>query len=117
MTPDRMTFALELNALMTLAICVIAICGSIVASIAFRKTERGAARTLSLMIERAGVLQLLAVQVIIMSVLTLRIVDSLSADATISIFSGVAGYVLGNFGRGSQPEGRDREGAGSRISN
>jgi hypothetical protein len=87
---------------MTLAVCVIAICGSIVASIAFKKTESGAARTLSFMFERAGVLQLLAVQTIIMSVLTLRIIDALSGDATIAVFSGVAGYVLGNVGKRQQ---------------
>jgi hypothetical protein len=92
-----MTFALVLMGLMNCGIVVLAICGAVIAKAAFQKTERGAARALSQMIERAGVLQLLTVQVIVMSVVTLRIIDGLSADATVSILSGIAGYVLGGL--------------------
>jgi hypothetical protein len=100
MNPDRMTFALELMGLMTLAICVLAICGAIVASKAFARTQVGAAVTFSRLIQRSGGLQLLTVQTIVMSALVLAIVGVLDGAATVSVLSGVAGYVLGKGTRG-----------------
>jgi hypothetical protein len=99
MTSERITFVLYLNLIMAVSLVALAICASIVARAAFDRTEKGAARTLSLMIQRAGLLQLMTVQIVVMSVLTLRIVDVIGADATVSIISGIAGYVLGNLAR------------------
>jgi len=99
MTSERIAFALYLNLIMAASVLGLAVCATVVARIAFQRTEKGAARTLSLMIQRAGLLQLLTVQVVVMSVLTLRIVDALGADATVSVISGIAGYVLGNLAR------------------
>jgi hypothetical protein len=99
MTADRMAFALELMGLMTVAICVLAICGTVVAVKAFGKTDKGAATTFSRLIQRSGGLQLLTVQTIVMSVLVLAIAGLLDGAATVSVLSGVAGYVLGNGNR------------------
>lgn len=109
MAPDRMTFALELMGLMTFAVCVIAICATIIARAAFAKTDKGGGKTLSMIFQRAGAVQLLTVQTIVMSILILRIVDAISADATISALTGIGGYVLGNFGRRDKGEKEESE--------
>ena len=96
-TPDRMTFVLEMLAVLTVAIAVIAICGTVVAVAAFRKVDHGAARTLRQLLQPATLLQMLTVATIIQTVLVLRVFDGLSADATISVLSGIAGYVLGGL--------------------
>lgn len=101
-TPDRMTFLLELMGLLTIAIVVLAICATVVAVTALRKTEHGAARILGLVADRAGFLQILTVASIIQTVLVLRVFEALSADATISVLSGIAGYVLGGLTRPQQ---------------
>jgi hypothetical protein len=106
MTPERMTLALQLMGLLTIAVCVIAVCGTVVATAALRKTEKRAFESLSSILTRAGAVQLLTVQVIVVSTFVLRLLDSLSADATVSVLSGIAGYVLGNYTRTSPPPGR-----------
>lgn len=97
MSAERIALALELNILMAVALVAIAICGTVVARKAFDKTEKGAARSLSLMVQRAGVLQLMTVQTIVMTIITLRILDLLGAEATVTVLSGIAGYVLGGL--------------------
>jgi hypothetical protein len=71
-TPDRMTFVLELMGVLTIALVALSICGTVVAVTVFRKTERGAARTLGQLVDRAGFLQLLTVATIVQTVLVLR---------------------------------------------
>ena len=53
---------------------------------------------------------MLTVVVIALSVLILRIMELLGADATVSILSGIAGYVLGGFARTSE-RGEPRRGS------
>jgi|HubBroStandDraft_2_1064218.scaffolds.fasta_scaffold1235718_1 hypothetical protein len=107
-TPDRMTFVLELMGLLTIALAVIAICGTVVAVIVFRKADHSAARIFGQLMNRAGMLQMLTVATIVQTVLVLRIFDGLSADATISVLSGIAGYVLGGLTK-PQEVGREQE--------
>jgi hypothetical protein len=106
MAADRIALVIQLMTIMAVTMMVLAICVTVVATIAFRKTDKDAASTLSVMIERGGALQLLTVVSIVMSVLVLRILDALGADATVSVLSGVAGYVLGGFAT-SQGGNRD----------
>jgi len=109
MTPERLDIALKLMYLMTTAIAVITISAAVVVAIAVWRTERGALRTLSMMAQRFGILQLLTVQVIVTSAFLLCLLGLLGAEATVSILSGIAGYVLGNLSRTrSEPE-RDPE--------
>ena len=96
---DRAIFALELMGLMARTVIVVAVCLTVVAWAAFRREGGGAAGPLARMVQRIGALQLLTVQVIVMTVLVLRIIDNLSPEATVSILSGIAGYVLGGVGR------------------
>jgi hypothetical protein len=104
-TPDRMTFVMGL---LTIALAVIAICGTVVAVIVFRKADHSAARIFGQFMNRAGMLQMLTVATIVQTVLVLRIFDGLSADATISVLSGIAGYVLGGLTK-PQEVGREQE--------
>ena len=99
MTPDRMTFVLELMAIFGATISVITICGTVVARVAFNKTEGDAARSLAIMLNHAGGLQTLTVLVIGMSAFLLRLLDQISADAAVSALTGIAGFVLGGFTR------------------
>ena len=81
------------------------ICLTVVGWAAFRRQGAAVAGPIGEMVQRIGAVQLftqlLTVQAIVMSVLILRIVDGLGAEATVSILSGIAGYVLGGVGRGS----------------
>jgi hypothetical protein len=102
-------FALVILGLVMGGLVVISICLAVVGWAAFRR--QGAAGPISEMVQRVGapqlLTQLLTVQAIVMSVLILRIIDDLSAEATVPILSGIAGYVLGGISRGSDraPQG------------
>jgi len=79
---------------------------TIVGSIAFWKTQTGAARTFTLALQRANALQMLAVILIVLSASALRILDLINSEGAITLLSGVAGYVLGNASRSNQdPDG------------
>jgi hypothetical protein len=55
-----------------------------------------------MLIQRANVIQMLAVVLIILAACGLRIMDKINAEAVVSILSGVAGYVLGGSSRNQQ---------------
>ena len=75
---------------------------TIVGSIAFFRTEKGAAKTFSLLLQRASALQMLAVILIILTAATLRILNLIESGAVVSILSGIAGYVLGGTTKARQ---------------
>jgi hypothetical protein len=77
---------------------------TIVGGIAFWRTEKDSGKTFSLLIQRFGAnfIQMLAVVLIILAACALRIMDKVSAEAVVSILSGVAGYVLGGSTRTRQ---------------
>ena len=83
----------------TITIGLITLCTMVVGSIAFWRAEKGAARTFSLLLQRANVLQMLAIFLIIVAACVLRLADSINSEAIVSILSGVAGYVLGGTTR------------------
>jgi hypothetical protein len=99
---DRMAFVLQLMMVLGITLVAMAICATVVVSMAFRKADLEGAKTLTQLCERAGLIQMLTVVVIALSVLILRIMELLGADATVSILSGIAGYVLGGFARTSE---------------
>jgi hypothetical protein len=75
---------------------------TIVGGIAFGRTETGAAKTFSLLLQRASALQMLAVILIILTAATLRILNLIGSDSIVSILSGIARYVLGGTSRTKQ---------------
>ena len=82
--------------------CVMVVGATIIGGIAFWKSDKGAARTFSILVQRANVVQMLAVVLIILAACGLRIMDKINAEAVVSILSGVAGYVLGGSSRSQQ---------------
>jgi len=101
---DHERFALVIVGLVMAGLVVIVICLTVVGWAAFRRQGAAVAGPISEMVQRIGAVQLftqlLTVQAIVMSVLILRIIDGLGAEATVSILSGIAGYVLDGVGRG-----------------
>ena len=95
MQTDPTSFALALMLILMVTLCILGISAAWVAGKAFDKTQQGAAKTFSLLVQRSGGLQLLTVVTIVMSVLILTIVGKLDGAAAVSVFSGIAGYTLG----------------------
>ena len=89
---------------LTIIIAIIVAGGTVVGSIAFWRTQQGAAKTFSLLLQRANALQMLAVLLIILAAFALRILELINAEGVVSLLSGIAGYVLGGTGRTKQGE-------------
>jgi hypothetical protein len=93
------------NAFPTIVLYVAIIAGlivigfTIVGAIAFWRTDKGGAKTFSMLLQRASVVQMLAVLLIILAATGLRIMDKIGAEALVSLLSGIAGYVLGGIGK------------------
>ena len=102
MTMDAATLTTLAFYGMLIAFGVIA-CTVIVGGIAFWKTEKGGAKTFSLLLVRANALQMLAVILIVISAIILRLANAISSEAVVSILSGVAGYVLGGIAPKKDP--------------
>ncbi len=92
-----------------LTIIVVAVCvsGTIIWSIAFWRGGTGQANTLGLLLQRSQALQMATVILIILGACVLRIINSISSEAVVSILSGVAGYVLG--GKTLVPDKKNEE--------
>jgi hypothetical protein len=81
----------------TIIIAIIAVGATIVGSIAFFKAGSGQAKTFSLLVQRAGALQLITVMSIIGASCFLAVIGKVNSEGVISILSGIAGYVLGGY--------------------
>jgi hypothetical protein len=88
----------------TIMVAIVVLGTTIVGSIAFWKTQKGAATTFSLLLQRASALQMLTVILIVVAACALRLIDAINSEAVISLLSGVAGFVLGNIGKVKQGE-------------
>jgi hypothetical protein len=82
---------------------------TIVGSIAFFKTDKGAAKTFSLLIQRAGALQMITVMTIVVGACLLAFAGKISAEGITSILSGIAGYVLGGSSKIGQGRAESSE--------
>ncbi|MDW9668089.1 hypothetical protein [Sinorhizobium meliloti] len=87
----------------TIVVALVVTGATVVMSFAFYRTSGGGAATLVRLIERAGVLQMLTVLVIVVGAGILTTIGKISAEGIISILSGIAGYVLGNSQRSRAP--------------
>jgi hypothetical protein len=94
-------FALEIVKWLVMLSAVIAIPATVIGYVAFRNTTKGAAKTFSLLIQRGSIIRLAAIFAIIFCTFILCILGSLKPEIAASIFSGIAGYVLGGAPRGS----------------
>ena len=84
----------EAGLAVTIIVSVIAVCATIVASIAFYK---GQGVALSIMLQAAGALQLMTVRSIIAAACFLALLGKVAREGLISLLSGIAGYVLGGY--------------------
>ena len=85
-------------------ICLVVICTglTIVGGIAFYRASAGQDKTFSLLIQRAGALQLVTVLTIVVGACLLTVLGKISSEGIVSILSGIAGYVLGGLSRSGQ---------------
>lgn len=99
-------FLLQLALYAVILISVVSVCFTIVGSIAFWRTSKGAAATFSKLFERSDALRMVTVIMIVALTALLAILDRLPPGA-VAILSGIAGFVLGGAGgltRTKQPD-------------
>lgn len=76
----------------------------IIANIAFKKTEQGAAGTFTKMFSRGNFLSIFTVILIITATIYLSLVDVIKSEGAVTLLSGIAGYVLGNLSKNKLEE-------------
>lgn len=96
MTPDQ-EFVYAIAKLFVVVFAIACATATIVGGIAFYKTDKGAARSFSELMRRAGILEIVTVILIAAAVSNMRMLDKLSAESTVAILSGIVGYVLGGL--------------------
>jgi hypothetical protein len=94
--PENALFAIIIY--LTVAVGLI-IVGISVVAIAFTRPDKTAAMMFSQALLRSNLTQMLTITYIILGACFLRAYDKISAEAVVSIISGVAGYVLGGTSR------------------
>jgi len=75
---------------------------------AFRSQRQGAPKSLGLLFQRAGILRLMTVLIVIFATVVLQLLHSLGEGA-IAILSGIAGYVLGGIEKNSEKANAEDE--------
>jgi hypothetical protein len=89
------TTAVELGRLTTICLAFGFGTLTIVMVVALLKAPESSTRVMIAMIDSGSVIHFGIVIIIVMAVITLRLVDKISAESSIATISGVAGYVLG----------------------
>jgi hypothetical protein len=102
MSPERMMLALQLSKILAALLAVVVISGTIITTLEVRKAQPSSAKMLNVFFEQGTLLQIVTVIAVISSALLLRILDQISSEATVSILSGTAGYVLGALPKGKR---------------
>jgi hypothetical protein len=102
LSPEMLRYLAEVALYATICVVVITAGLTIVGTIAFYRAERGQAKTFSLLMQRAGALQLIAVLTIVVGACLLTVLGRISSDGIVSILSGIAGYVLGGLSKSGQ---------------
>lgn len=73
------------------------ICVAIVSWKAFNKTEKGAARSFTMLFLRADVLRIVTVLLVVICSTFLALAGYITSNGIVGILSGVSGYVLGSL--------------------
>jgi hypothetical protein len=99
---DHMQFTLYIICIMAVTVMVIAVCFTVVGKAGFDKVE-DATTALNSFITGTSV-QFSTVVIIVVAVFVMRVNNLLDSEGTLSILSGIAGYVLGGVAhsRGSE---------------
>ena len=93
---------------------------TLVGAVAVWRSQRNGAWAFFRMFERMQVLQLLTVMLVIASATVLALLGILESNGITGILSGVAGYVLGGLGRGTEkpmPPGTKGQAPGANVGN
>ena len=99
LTPEYINLVIHLAWVgLAIIVCLTLVFG-IVGGIAFKRAERGAAKTFSLLFERAQALKMSAVILIVLSSVVLGLLHVIDSNGIVGILSGIAGYVLGGLER------------------
>lgn len=88
-------FTIEIVKWIVVLVGIISISATIIGVIAFWRTTVGAAKKFSLLIQRGSIVRLTAIFAIIFATFILCVAGLLKPELAASIFSGIAGYVLG----------------------
>ena len=95
-------YFIETARLATISLVAIVTGLTIVASVAFYRTDRGTAKIFSSLVLRAGALQLVTVLAIVVGACFLTVIGKINSEGIVSILSGIAGYVLGGLSKTGQ---------------
>jgi hypothetical protein len=92
------TTAVELGRLTTVCLAFGFATLAIIMVVALLKAPESTTRVMIAMIDSGAIIRFGIVIVLVMAVITLRLVDKVSAESSTTTISGVAGYVLGGAG-------------------
>ena len=96
MTP-QMQFSLWVLGALALTLLIVVLCYTAIVFKGFQKTD-GDSKALYILTSREGGLEFVTVGIVLPAAFMLRANDWISADATMTLISGVSGYVLGKYG-------------------
>jgi hypothetical protein len=96
-TPDELRVVVQLAWIAFWGLCVTAVVFTTLGSIAFFRTQKGAARSFTHLFERAEAVKLSAVILIVVAVTVLGLLGKISSQGVVGVLGGIAGYVLGGL--------------------
>jgi hypothetical protein len=92
----------------TIVICCTCLVFGVVGSIAFWRTQKGAAKSFGLLFQRGNFLRIVTVIMVVVAIIFLTVSEKLS-EGSVAVLSGVAGYVLGGLNKNNENETLDDE--------
>jgi hypothetical protein len=92
-------YLIEIAKYATIALAIITVGVTIVSAIAFYRSQQDSAKTFSLLVQRAGALQMVTVLSVVVGACFLTVIGKISPEGIVSILSGIAGYVLGGVSK------------------
>ena len=99
----KLIIIISITAIILVGIIVFGIVGYM----AFKKTDKGGAKSFSMLFHRGNFLKIATVIFVAVATIFLALVDIIKENGVIAILSGVAGYVLGGLERGSSHQEGD----------
>ena len=88
-------------------VCLSILTFGVIGAIAFKRAQRGAAKSFGLMFQRGNFLRIATVVLVVVAVVFLALLDVIEENGVIGILGGVAGYVLGGLERGKREDQED----------
>lgn len=102
-------FIISLAWLFLYALGIVVAGYTIVGAIAFWKTQKGSAKTFSLLLQRGNALKMLAIVLVIVVATLLTLLGKIEGAAVVGILSSIGGYILGGLERVKAEEENDEK--------